>query len=124
MQNRLSQAQSSLPEVVQRLGVTVIENDTASFLKVIGLTSTDGSISAAELGDYLVSSIQEPLSRVDGVGEVEVFGSAFAMRIWLDPEKLHEYSLTPADIKTAITTQNVQISSGQVAVCPLPKVRL
>ena len=71
VQNRLSQAQSSLPEVVQRLGVTVIKT-TASFLKVIGLTSTDGSISAAELGDYLVSSIQEPLSRVDGVGEVEV----------------------------------------------------
>ena len=91
VQNRLSQAQSSLPEVVQRLGVTVIKT-TASFLKVIGLTSTDGSISSAELGDYLVSSIQEPLSRVDGVGEVEVFGSAFAMRIWLDPEKLHEFS--------------------------------
>ena len=120
VQNRLSQAQSSLPEVVQRLGVTVIKT-TASFLKVIGLTSTDGSISSAELGDYLVSSIQEPLSRVDGVGEVEVFGSAFAMRIWLDPEKLHEFSLTPADIKTAISTQNVQISSGQVGGLPAAK---
>lgn len=120
VQNRLSQAQSSLPEVVQRLGVTVIKT-TASFLKVIGLTSTDGSISSAELGDYLVSSIQEPLSRVDGVGEVEVFGSAFAMRIWLDPEKLHEFSLTPADIKTAISTQNVRISSGQVGGLPAAK---
>ena len=96
--------------------MTVIKT-TASFLKVIGLTSTDGSISSAELGDYLVSSIQEPLSRVDGVGEVEVFGSAFAMRIWLDPEKLHEFSLTPADIKTAISTQNVQISSGGRPAC-------
>ena len=61
---------------------------------------------------------------MDGVGEVEVFGSAFVMRIWLDPEKLHEYSLTPADIKTAITTQNVRFLPVRSAVCPLPKVRL
>lgn len=120
VQNRLAQAQSSLPEVVQRLGVTVIKT-TANFLKVIGLTSTDGSISAVELGDYLVSSLQEPLSRVDGVGEVEVFGSAFAMRIWLNPEKLREYNLTPLDVKSAISAQNVQVASGQIGGLPAAK---
>lgn len=120
VQNRLAQAQSSLPEVVQRLGVTVMKT-TANFLKVIGLTSTDGSISAVELGDYLVSSLQEPLSRVDGVGEVEVFGSAFAMRIWLNPEKLREYNLTPLDVKSAISAQNVQVASGQIGGLPAAK---
>ena len=120
VQNRLAQAQSSLPEVVQRLGITVIKT-TASFLKVVGLTSKNGNISEAELGDYLVSRVQEPLSRVEGVGEVQVFGSAFAMRIWLNPEKLYEYSLTPADVKLAIQTQNVQVSSGQVGGLPAVK---
>lgn len=120
VQNRLSQAQSSLPEVVQRLGVTVIKT-TASFLKVVGLTSVDGKATDAELGDYLVSNIQEPLSRVTGVGEVQVFGSAFAMRIWLDPEKLKKYDLVPSDVTAAISAQNVQVSSGQVGGLPAVK---
>lgn len=120
VQNRLSQAQSSLPEVVQRLGLTVMKT-TASFLKVVALTSKSGKVSEAELGDYLVSNVQEPLSRVEGVGEVQVFGSAFAMRIWLNPEKLHEYSLTPAEVKAAIRSQNAQVSSGQVGGLPAVK---
>lgn len=120
VQNRLAQAQSSLPEVVQRLGITVIKT-TASFLKVVGLTSKSGKVSEAELGDYLVSRVQEPLSRVEGVGEVQVFGSAFAMRIWLNPEKLYEYGLTPSDVTAAIQAQNVQISSGQVGGLPAAK---
>lgn len=117
VQNRLSQAQSSLPEIVQRLGLVVMKT-TASFLKVVGLTSKDGNISSGELGDYLVSSIQEPLSRVEGVGEVEVFGSAFAMRVWLDPQKLYSYGLMPSDVKAAIAAQNVQVSSGAVGGLP------
>ena len=120
VQNRLSQAQSSLPEVVQRLGVTVMKT-TASFLKVVALTSKSGKINEAELGDYLVSNVQEPLSRVEGVGEVQIFGSAFAMRIWLNPEKLHQYGLTPAEVKAAIQAQNVQVSSGQVGGLPAVK---
>lgn len=117
VQNRLSQAQSSLPEIVQRLGLVVMKT-TASFLKVVGLTSKDGNISSAELGDYLVSSIQEPLNRVEGVGETQVFGSAFAMRVWLDPEKLYSYGLMPSDVKAAIAAQNVQVSSGAVGGLP------
>ncbi len=120
VQNRLSQAQSSLPEVVQQLGITVIKT-TASFLKVIGLTSKDGSIQEDELADYLVSNIQEPVSRLSGVGEVQVFGSQYAMRIWLNAEKLYQYELTPTEVKEAIAAQNVQISSGQVGGLPAIK---
>ncbi len=94
---------------------------TASFLKVVALTSKSGKINEAELGDYLVSNVQEPLSRVEGVGEVQIFGSAFAMRIWLNPEKLHQYGLTPAEVKAAIQAQNVQVSSGQVGGLPAVK---
>ncbi|MBQ8829896.1 MAG: efflux RND transporter permease subunit [Burkholderiaceae bacterium] len=117
VQNRLSQAESSLPEIVQRLGITVIKT-TASFLKVVALTSKDGSITNAELGDYLKSNVEEPLSRVKGVGQVDVYGSNFSMRIWLDPEKLYKYGLVPTDVTTAISTQNVQVSSGQIGGMP------
>ena len=120
VQNRLSQAQSSLPEVVQRLGVTVIKT-TASFLKVIGLTSTDGSISSAELGDYLVSSIQEPLSRVDGVGEVEVFGSAFAMRIWLDPENFTNSLSLRQTLRPRSPRRTCRYPPDRWAACPAAK---
>lgn len=120
VQNRLSQAESSLPEIVQRLGITVIKT-TASFLKVVALTSVDGSATNAELGDYIKSNIEEPLSRVKGVGQVDVYGSNFSMRIWLDPEKLHKYSLQPSDVTNAISQQNVQVSSGQVGGMPQVK---
>ncbi|MCD8340487.1 MAG: efflux RND transporter permease subunit, partial [Burkholderiales bacterium] len=117
VQNRLAQAQASLPEVVQRLGITVLKT-TASFLEVVGLTSTDGSIPTAELADYLVSYMEEPISRVTGVGETQVFGSEYAMRIWLNPDKLYQYDLTTAEVEAAITAQNVQVASGQVGGLP------
>jgi multidrug efflux pump len=120
VQNRLSQAESSLPEVVQRLGITV-KKTSASFLKVVSLTSKDGKATDAELGDYMKSYIEEPVSRVKGVGEVTVYGSSYSMRIWLDPDKLRKYNLQPSDVVSAISSQNVQVSSGQVGGMPAMK---
>lgn len=117
VQNKIQTAISTLPQVVQQLGVT-IQKTSASFLMVVGFISTDGRMNAADLSDFLVSNIQEPLSRVYGVGEAEVFGASYAMRVWLDPDKLVKYSLDTADVVSAIESQNVQISSGALAAQP------
>lgn len=117
VQNKLAVANPMLPQEVQRQGVQVVKS-TANFLMVVGLKSNDGAMNGNQLGDYAVSELQEPLSRVKGVGEVEVFGSQYAMRIWLDPEKLHAYALMPADIVRAIEEQNSQVSVGQIGAVP------
>jgi len=125
VQNKLSQAQALLPEAVQRQGVTV-EKSAASFLMVIGLISkgtgdgnTEGSaLSQVDLSDYLASNIVDEISRIEGVGDVQVFGSSYAMRIWLDPEKLAAYELTPSDVVQAVSAQNAQISAGQFGSLP------
>ena len=117
VQNKIQTALSTLPQVVQQLGVK-IEKTSANFLMVVGFISTDGKLSAGDLGDFLVSSMQEPLSRVPGVGEAQVFGASYAMRIWLNPEKLVEYALNPSDIEAAISAQNAQISTGGLAQQP------
>ena len=101
VQNKIQTALSTLPQVVQQLGVT-IQKTSASFLMVLGFVSTDGKMKAADLGDYLASDIQEPISRVEGVGEVQVFGATYAMRVWLDPDKLVKYQLNPSDVIAAI----------------------
>lgn len=117
VQNKIQSALSSLPQVVQQLGVT-INKTSASFLMVVGFISTDHSMRSADLGDYLVSNIEEPLSRVSGVGDVQVFGASYAMRIWLDPDALAKYQLVPSDVVSAIQAQNAQISSGSLAAQP------
>jgi multidrug efflux pump len=89
-----------------------------NFLLVVGIKSTDGGMSEEDLGDYLVSRLQEPISRVAGVGEVMAFMSQYAMRIWLDARKLHQYGLTPADIANAVKAQNAQVSAGQLGAIP------
>ncbi|WP_108662305.1 efflux RND transporter permease subunit [Acuticoccus kandeliae] len=118
VQNKLSQASSLLPEVVQRQGVTV-RKSSAGFLMVIGLIAEEGTtLEQVDLSDYLVSNIVDEISRVDGVGEVQVFGSAYAMRIWLDPSKLAAYELSPTDVVSAVSAQNAQISAGQFGTLP------
>lgn len=117
VQNKIQTALSTLPQVVQQLGVE-IEKTSANFLMVVGFISTDGKLSAGDLGDFLVSNMQEPLSRVPGVGEAQVFGASYAMRIWLNPEKMVEYGLNPSDIEAAISAQNAQISAGGLAQQP------
>lgn len=116
-QNKVQAAVSQLPLEVQALGVTVTKSND-SFLLVVGLYSDDGSISSNDLGDILVSKFQDPIARVNGVGNVRVFGDQHAMRIWLDPDKLYSYNLTPIDVQNAIKVQNTDISAGQLGGMP------
>ncbi|KZY29590.1 aminoglycoside/multidrug transporter subunit AcrD [Roseovarius sp. HI0049] len=111
VQNKLSRATPLLPEVVQRQGLTV-EKSSAGFLMVVGLISTDGSLEQVDLADYMVTNLVDELSRIQGVGSVNVFGGQYAMRIWLDPAKLAAFELTPSDVVTAVSAQNAQISAG------------
>ncbi len=120
VQNKLSQATSQLPEIVQRLGVTV-RKSTAGFLMVIGLISEDGSMTQWDLSDYLVTNMLDDFSRIEGVGEVQVFGGQYAMRIWLDPIRLATFDLTPADIVGAVSAQNAQVSAGAFGALPAPE---
>ena len=117
VQNKLSLATPLIPDEVQEMGMRVMKYQS-NFLLIVGLISSDGSMSNYELGDYIVSNLQDPLSRVQGVGDFFVMGSQNAMRIWLDPDKLNSYNLTPGDVANAIRTQNVQISSGQLGGLP------
>jgi multidrug efflux pump len=117
VQNKLQLATPLLPQEVQQQGIRVTKS-TVNFLMVVGLVSEDGRYDKSDLADYIVSNIQDPLSRTQGVGDFTVFGSQYAMRIWLDPAKLNNYRLTPIDVRTAIQQQNVQIASGQLGGLP------
>jgi len=117
VQNKLSLATPLLPSEVQQQGITVTKSAT-NFLNVLAFTSEDGSMSGSDLSDYVAANVQDAISRVEGVGDTTLFGSQYAMRIWLDPNKLNSYSLTPLDVKNAIQAQNVQVSSGQLGGLP------
>ncbi|MCO1831903.1 multidrug efflux RND transporter permease subunit [Pseudomonas aeruginosa] len=120
VQNKLQLATPLLPQEVQRQGIRVTKA-VKNFLMVVGVVSTDGSMTKEDLSNYIVSNIQDPLSRTKGVGDFQVFGSQYSMRIWLDPAKLNSYQLTPGDVSSAIQAQNVQISSGQLGGLPAVK---
>jgi len=117
VQNKLQLAMASLPEVVQRRGVTVSKS-TRNYLMIVGLISEDGSMDGNDLQDYAQSNLEKVLSRVPGVGEVEIFGSQYAMRVWLNPDKLTEYQMTVQDVSTALRAYNVEISAGQFGGSP------
>ena len=117
VQNKLNLATPLLPQEVQQQGIRVTKA-VKNFLLVIGVVSRDGSMSKDDLSNYIVSNMQDPISRTAGVGDFQVFGAQYAMRIWLDPAKLNKYNLTPADVSTAISAQNVQVSSGQLGGLP------
>ncbi|SJL83592.1 efflux RND transporter permease subunit [Vibrio palustris] len=117
VQNKLSTVEASLPDAVVNYGVTVAKSSD-SFLMVVGFTSSDNSMNNFELSDYVVSNVKDPLSRVEGVGDVQVFGSQHSMRIWLDPNKLNKFNLTPNDVTQAISTQNTQVSVGSLGGTP------
>ena len=119
VQNKVQAALPLLPQEVQRQGVRV-EKSSANFALVPGLYSADGSHSQEDLADMMVSRIQEPVSRINGVGGVQVFGSQYAMRIWVDPLKLNSFQLTMADVTSAIQAQNAQVSAGQIGSLPAP----
>jgi hydrophobic/amphiphilic exporter-1 (mainly G- bacteria), HAE1 family len=120
VQNKLQLAMASLPEVVQRQGVTV-GKATRNYLMLIGLISEDGSMDGNDLRDYAQSNLEKVLARVPGVGEVEMFGSQYAMRIWLNPDRLVDYHLTVEDVITALRTYNVEVSAGQLGGAPAMK---
>jgi len=117
VQNKLQLATPLLPQEVQQQGMQVSKSSD-SFLMVVGFTSEDGSLSRADLADYVASNVQDPISRVPGVGQIQLFGSPYAMRIWLDPNKLNKYELTPQDITQTIQVQNNQVASGQLGGAP------
>jgi len=117
VQNKLALATPLLPQAVQALGV-VVTKSTSDFLMVVGFYSVDGRMSASDMSDYVASKLQDPLSRLPGVGTVQVFGAQYAMRIWLDPVKLASYKLIPADVVAAIQAQNTQVSAGQLGAAP------
>ncbi|MDB5821320.1 MAG: multidrug efflux transporter permease [Herminiimonas sp.] len=117
VQNKLQLAVPLLPAQVQQSGVRVTKS-TNSFLMVIGFVSADNSMNKFDIANYVVSNIQDPLSRLNGVGNMNVFGTQYAMRVWLDPTKLNSYSLAPLDVTAAMQTQNVQISGGQLGGTP------
>ncbi|MGO1659316.1 MAG: efflux RND transporter permease subunit [Marinobacter sp.] len=117
VQNKLQLATPRLPQVVQQQGVQVTKSSD-SFMMVVAFTSSDGSLSRADIADYVAANVQDPLSRTQGVGQSQLFGSQYAMRVWLDPGKLNEYKLTPADVTTAIDVQNNQVAGGQLGGSP------
>jgi len=117
VQNKLQLAMASLPDVVQRQGVKVSKS-TRNWLLIVGLVSNDDSVDDIDLRDYAAANIEKVLARVPGVGEVEVFGSQYAMRIWLNPDKLTNYKLTIDDVIAALRAYNVEISAGQFGAAP------
>jgi hydrophobe/amphiphile efflux-1 (HAE1) family protein len=117
VQNKLQLAMTSLPEVVKSQGVTVSKS-TRNYLMIVGLISEDGRMDGDDLRDYAQSNLEKILARVRGVGEVEVFGSGYAMRIWLNPDKLTDYHLTVEEVIAALRTYNVEVSAGQFGGAP------
>ncbi|MBY3157246.1 efflux RND transporter permease subunit [Rhizobium laguerreae] len=117
VQNKLQLVTAQLPQAVQQNGVTVTKS-SSGFLMVIGFVSSDGSMSSVDLADYVDNNLNDTLKRVAGVGDTQLFGSGYAMRIWMDPEKLAKYSLIPGDVSAAINAQNAQVSAGQVGALP------
>ncbi|MDY0971759.1 multidrug efflux RND transporter permease AcrD [Siccibacter turicensis] len=117
VQNQLQSAMRKLPQAVQNQGVTVRKTGDTNIL-TIAFVSTDGRMDKQDIADYVASNIQDPLSRVSGVGDIDAYGSQYSMRIWLDPNKLNSYQLTTQDVTDAISSQNAQIAVGQLGGTP------
>ncbi|MCF8710202.1 efflux RND transporter permease subunit [Rhizorhapis sp. SPR117] len=117
VQNKLQQAMPLLPQEVQRQGVRVAKA-SRNYLLILAVYSEDGSHHQVDVGDFVASQLQDPLSRITGVGETQVLGAQYAMRIWVDPFKLANLKLTIGDVKKAIEAQNAQVSAGQVGSLP------
>ena len=120
VQNKLALATPLLPTEVQLQGLRVAKA-TRNFLVIVGFVSTDGSMTAPDIGDYVASHVQDPISRTLGVGDYQLFGSQYAMRIWLDPAKLNNFGLTPDDVASALVAQNVQVAAGEIGGLPSVK---
>src|SRR5215208_371061 len=120
VQNKIQQAIARLPQQVQQQGVTVTKG-SPDFLMIVGVYDSTDRSTNFDVSDWLTTNLQDDLSRVPGVGDVNVFGSSYAMRIWLDPQKLASFQLTPGDVVTAIQNQNTEIAAGEVGGMPQPE---
>jgi hydrophobe/amphiphile efflux-1 (HAE1) family protein len=117
VQNKLQLATPLLPVEVQQEGLRVAKA-TRNFLLVIGFYSSDGSMSSEDVSDYIASHVQDPISRTPGVGDFQLFGTQYAMRVWLNPTKLNNYGLTPVDVSNALQVQNLQVPTGELGGLP------
>jgi multidrug efflux pump len=117
VQNKLALAEPRLPEIVRQQGVSVVKS-SAGFLMVMAFVSEDGRLDKVDLADFAASTLAEPLGRVEGVGSVQIFGSEYAMRIWLNPEAMLRHELSVAEIRAAVQAQNAQVSAGQLGGLP------
>jgi multidrug efflux pump len=117
VQNKLQLAEPLLPQVVQQQGITVAKA-TKNFLLVIGFVSTDNRLNTTDLSDFVQSVMQDPISRSPGVGDYQLLGAQYSMRIWLDPAKLDNFGLTPGDVSAAVQSQNVQVAAGELGGLP------
>ncbi|MCX6956791.1 MAG: efflux RND transporter permease subunit, partial [Verrucomicrobia bacterium] len=124
VQNKLQLAMPLLPQEVQQQGVRVTKS-VRNFLMVLGFVSTDGSMTRDDISDYVAANVQESISRIQGVGDIQLFGSQYAMRVWLNPDSLANYRLTIGDVTAAMQAQNAQVSAGQLGGTPsVPGQRL
>src|SRR6185295_12661841 len=119
VQNKVQQAIPRLPPAVQQQGIVVAKAQN-NFLMVVVIYDDRDKTTEADISDYVASTLQDPIARVDGVGSMQIFGGSYAMRIWLDPTKLLSYSLMPSDVEAAIASQNVQVSAGKIGQNPAP----
>ncbi|RUX00613.1 hydrophobe/amphiphile efflux-1 family RND transporter, partial [Mesorhizobium sp. M2A.F.Ca.ET.037.01.1.1] len=120
VQNRVSQAASSLPAIVNQGGVT-IKKQNPNFVLIVDLTSPDGSVDPVALSNLAYLQVVDPLKRLPGVGDVQIFGERrYSMRVWLDPDKLANLGITAVDVQNAIAEQNVQVAAGKIGQSPAP----
>ncbi|MFK3775141.1 efflux RND transporter permease subunit [Pseudomonas sp. NPDC089406] len=117
VQTKLEQAKARLPEAVQQQGIE-IHNSASDFLIILSLVSDNPEVSATDISDFISSTLYDQISRVTGVGQVTTLGSSYAMRIWLDPDKLRQFALMPSDVSSALEAQNVDTSAGQLGALP------
>jgi multidrug efflux pump len=117
VQNKVQQAIPRLPPAVQQQGI-VVSKSQSNFLTIVAIYDKSDKSTESDIADYLASTMQDPIARVDGVGAIQVFGAGYAMRIWLDPAKLQSFNLMPSDVQGAIASQNVQVSAGKIGAQP------
>ena len=117
VQNKLQLVTAQLPQVVQNTGITVAKS-TSNFFMVVGFVSTDSKLTPSDLADYIDTNLNDTLKRVPGVGDTQLFGARYAMRIWVNPDELAKYQLMVSDVATAIQAQNTQVSVGQLGALP------
>jgi multidrug efflux pump len=120
VQNRVQQAVARLPQQVQQQGITVTKS-SPDFLMIVGVYDETDKSTNFDVSDWLTTNLQDDLSRIQGVGDVNVFGAPYAMRIWLDPAKLASFQLMPGDVISAITAQNTEVAAGEVGGMPQPQ---